>query len=191
MFVKKMAVYCGASLGNEPIYQQAAVALAAWMKENHYDLVYGGGNIGLMGTVADTLLAEGGEVIGVMPTFLMEREIAHNGITKMHTVSDMHARKKKMIELADVYLALPGGPGTLEEISEVISWGRVGEHMNPCILYNVNGYYDLLAAFFDKMVETNFLTAADRAKIFISDSLEEIGAFIDSYEPPMIRQYKK
>ena len=84
----------------------------------------------------------------------------------------MHARKKKMIELADVYLALPGGPGTLEEISEVISWGRVGEHMNPCILYNVNGYYDLLAAFFDKMVETNFLTAADRAKIFISDSLE-------------------
>lgn len=95
-----------------------------------------------------------------------------------------------MIELADVYLALPGGPGTLEEISEVISWGRVGEHMNPCILYNVNGYYDLLVAFFDKMVETNFLTAADRAKIFISDSLEEIGAFIDSYEPPMIRQYK-
>ena len=94
MFVKKMAVYCGASLGNEPIYQQAAVALAAWMKENHYDLVYGGGNVGLMGTVADTLLAEGGEVIGVMPTFLMEREIAHNGITKMHTVSDMHARKK-------------------------------------------------------------------------------------------------
>ena len=88
-----------------------------------------------------------------------------------------------------MYLALPGGPGTLEEISEVISWGRVGEHMNPCILYNVNGYYDLLALF-DKMVETNFLTAADRAKIFISDSLEEIGAFIDSYEPPMIRQYK-
>lgn len=153
--------------------------------------VYCGANVGLMGAVADTLLAEGGEVIGVMPTFLMEREIAHNGITKMHTVSDMHARKKKMIELADVYLALPGGPGTLEEISEVISWGRVGEHMNPCNLYNVNGYYDLLAAFFDKMVETSFLTAADRAKIFISDSLEEICAFIDSYEPPMVRQYKK
>ncbi|MEF3840704.1 LOG family protein, partial [Enterococcus faecalis] len=97
MFVKKMAVYCGASLGNEPIYQPAAVELAAWMKENHYYLVYGVCNVGLMGTVADTLLAEGGEVSGVMPTFLMEREIAHNGITTMHTVSDMHARKKKMI----------------------------------------------------------------------------------------------
>lgn len=185
-----MAVYCGANVGNSPVYQEAAEKLALWMKENQYDLVYGGGNVGLMGTVADTLLAAGGEAIGVMPTFLMERELAHTGLTKMYVVQDMHERKKKMIQLADVYLALPGGPGTLEEITEVISWGRVGEHRNPCILYNVNGYYDLLAAFFDQMVETGFLTDTDREKILISDSLEVIQAFIANYTPPAIRQYK-
>ena len=185
-----MAVYCGANVGNSPVYQEAAEKLALWMKENQYDLVYGGGNVGLMGTVADTLLAAGGEAIGVMPTFLMERELAHTGLTKMYVVQDMHERKKKMIQLADVYLALPGGPGTLEEITEVISWGRVGEHRKPCILYNVNGYYDLLAAFFDQMVETGFLTDTDREKILISDSLEVIQAFIANYTPPAIRQYK-
>lgn len=160
--------------------------LVVWMKENYYDLVYGGGNVGLMGMVVDMFLVEGGEVIGVMFIFLMEWEIVYNGIIKMYIVSDMYVCKKKMIELVDVYLVLFGGFGMLEEISEVIFWGWVGEYMNFCILYNVNGYYDLLVVFFDKMVEINFLIEVDWVKIFILDFLEEIGVFIDFYELLMI-----
>lgn len=189
--MKKMAVYCGASVGTKPIYQERTKELGEWMGTHKYDLVYGGGNVGLMGVLADTVLANGGKAIGVMPTFLLERELAHQHITEMHIVNDMHERKRKMIDLADCYIALPGGPGTLEEISEVVSWGRVGEHQNPCIFFNVDGYYDLLADFFDKMVETGFLTAADRSKIFFSDDLKEIQQFITSYTPPKIRSYKK
>jgi uncharacterized protein (TIGR00730 family) len=152
-------------------------------------LVYGGGKVGLMGLLADTVIATGGNVIGVMPTFLVEREIAHQNLTEMYIVKDMHERKRKMIDLADCYLALPGGPGTLEEISEVVSWGRVGEHQNPCIFFNINGYYDLLASFFDQMVREGFLTKADRQKIFFSADLAEIRQFIDNYTPPEIRTY--
>ncbi|WP_086315381.1 hypothetical protein A5821_002865 [Enterococcus sp. 7F3_DIV0205] len=187
----KMAVYCGASEGNKTIYQEQTKELGHWMSNNAYDLVYGGGNVGLMGILADTVIANGGQAIGVMPTFLLERELAHQNITEMHIVNDMHERKRKMIDLADCYLALPGGPGTLEEISEVVSWGRVGEHQNPCIFFNVNGYYDLLANFFDNMVGEGFLTEADREKIFFSDDLEQIQQFISEYTPPEIRSYKK
>lgn len=143
-----MAVYCGASTGNSVLYQARTEELGRWMSNNGYDLVFGGGKVGLMGILADTVIENGGKAIGVMPTFLMERELAYQAITEMHIVSDMHERKRKMIDLADCYLALPGGPGTLEEISEVVSWGRVGEHQNPCVFFNVDGYYDLLAAFF-------------------------------------------
>lgn len=189
-FMKKMAVYCGASLGNKTIYQEQTKELGQWMSQNGYDLVYGGGNVGLMGILADTVIEKGGKVIGIMPSFLLERELAHQHITEMHEVRDMHERKRKMIDLADCYLALPGGPGTLEEISEVVSWGRVGEHQNPCIFFNVDGYYDLLADFFDKMAADGFLTQTDREKIFFSDSLEEIQQFIDTYTPPTVRKYK-
>ncbi|EOH98267.1 decarboxylase [Enterococcus haemoperoxidus ATCC BAA-382] len=188
--MKKMAVYCGASVGNKAIYQEQTKKLGQWMHDNEYDLVYGGGNVGLMGSLADTVIENGGKAIGVMPTFLLERELAHQNITEMHIVNDMHERKRKMIDLADCYLALPGGPGTLEEISEVVSWGRVGEHQNPCIFFNVDGYYDLLAEFFDKMVADGFLTKEDRDKIFFSDDLAEIQQFIEAFTPPAIRQYK-
>ncbi|WP_207696483.1 hypothetical protein DOK67_0001404 [Enterococcus sp. DIV0212c] len=188
--MKKIAVYCGASVGNKSIYQERTKELGQWMSNNQYDLVYGGGNVGLMGILADTVIENSGKAIGVMPTFLLDRELAHQGITEMHIINDMHERKRKMIDLADCYLALPGGPGTLEEISEVVSWGRVGEHQNPCIFFNVDGYYDLLAEFFDKMVADGFLTKEDRAKIYFSDSLDEIQQFIDTFIPPTIRQYK-
>lgn len=189
-FMKKMAVYCGASVGNKTIYQERTQELGQWLTTNEYELVYGGGNVGLMGTLADTVLAHGGKAIGVMPSFLLQRELAHQDLTEMHIVKDMHERKRKMIDLADCYLALPGGPGTLEEISEVVSWGRVGEHQNPCIFFNVDGYYDLLAEFFDKMVTDGFLTKEDRKKIFFSDSLEAIKEYINEFTPPTIRQYK-
>lgn len=189
MKLKRIAVYCGASKGNNPLYEQAAIELGEWIVKHHYELVYGGGKAGLMGLIADTVLKRNGVVTGVIPTFLKDRELAHDGLKELIVVSNMHERKAKMIELANCYIALPGGPGTLEEITEVISWGRIGQHKNPCIFYNVNGYYDLLEQFYDKMVTEDFLTQSDRDKILISSDLTEIDAFIESYIPPNIRKY--
>lgn len=189
--MKRMAVYCGASVGNSPLYQEQTEKLGKWLAENQIGLVYGGGDVGLMGSLADTVLSHDGEVIGVMPTFLVEREIAHPKLTELIIVGDMHERKKKMLDLADAYIALPGGPGTLEEISEAISWARVGEHGNPCVLLNINGYYDLLAAFFDHMVSEGFLSPADREKILITDSLETAADFITNFTAADIRTYEK
>lgn len=188
--MKRIAVYCGASKGNNSIYEEATVRLGNWIVDHEYELVYGGGKAGLMGLIADTVLKREGVVTGVIPTFLQDRELAHTGLNELIVVSNMHERKAKMIELAQCYIALPGGPGTLEEITEVISWGRIGQHVHPCVFYNVNGYYDLVGQFYDKMVQEGFLTAEDRQKILISSSLDEIHTFIEVYTPPVIRQYK-
>ncbi|OOF69409.1 TIGR00730 family Rossman fold protein [Rodentibacter caecimuris] len=184
-----ITVYCGASLGNEPVYQTSAVRLGKWIAEHHHKLVYGGGRVGLMGVIADTVLAFGGEVVGVMPSFLCERELAHIGLTELIIVDSMSERKKKMIELGDAYIALAGGPGTLEEISEVISWSRIGQNANPCILFNQNGYYDPLKMMFEQMVQSGFLTEEDYQKILFSDDLAEIDEFISTYHPPKVRRY--
>lgn len=184
-----ITVYCGASLGNNLTHEQAARDLGKWIAERQHTLVYGGGKAGLMGVVADSALANGGQVIGVMPTFLQQRELAHQGLTQMITVETMSERKQKMIELGNVYIALAGGPGTLEEIIEVISWARIGQNNNPCILFNRDGYYNALQAFFDNMVAQGFLTQADRDKTLFSDDLAEIESFIESYTPPEVRKY--
>lgn len=186
----KITVYCGASVGNNVAHQQAAIALGQWIAARQYTLVYGGGNAGLMGLLANTVLENGGKVIGIMPTFLQERELAHTGLTEMITVRSMPERKSKMIELGDVYIALAGGPGTLEEITEVISWARIGQNNNPCILFNSDGYYEPLKAFFDNMVVQGFLTQTDRDKTLFSADLGEIGAFIADYTPPEVRKYE-
>ncbi|BFU59280.1 MULTISPECIES: TIGR00730 family Rossman fold protein [Rodentibacter] len=184
-----VTVYCGANLGNDPIYQAAAVKIGKWIAGNHHKLIYGGGGAGLMGVVADTVLSQGGDVIGIIPTFLAERELAHQGLTQLITVDSMSERKKMMIELGQVYIALAGGPGTLEEISEVISWARIGQNSNPCILFNQNDYYEPLKIMFDQMVKSGFLTLADRQKILFSDNLSEIEQFIVNYQPPQVRRY--
>lgn len=185
----KITVYCGASVGNNAAHQQAAISLGQWIAARQYTLVYGGGNAGLMGLLANTVLENGGKVIGIMPTFLQARELAHTGLTEMITVRSMPERKSKMIELGDVYIALAGGPGTLEEITEVISWARIGQNNNPCILFNSDGYYEPLKAFFDNMVVQGFLTQTDRDKTLFSADLGEIGAFIADYTPPEVRKY--
>lgn len=185
----KVAVYCGASHGNNKIYINKTIELAKWIANNNNSLVFGGGNVGLMGTVADSVLENGGEVIGVMPNFLAEREIAHKGLTKMHLVKSMHERKSKMIDLADCFIALPGGPGTLEEITEVISWGRIGQQLKPCILFNINGFYNNLRHQYDLMVSEGFLSEDDRSKILFTDSFDEIESFIECYNPPDVRTY--
>lgn len=184
-----IAVYCGASYGKNNAYQEAARKVGKWIAEKNNRLVYGGGKAGLMGVVADEVLKHNGEVIGIIPTFLAERELSHPRLTSLETVDSMSERKNKMIALGDCYIALPGGPGTLEEISEVISWARVGQNQNPCILFNQNGYYNSLARFYDEMVEEGFLTKEDRERILFSDSLEEIEAFILNYTPPEVRTY--
>ena len=177
-----IAVYCAASQSNGSTFDERAEELGKWMAQKNHTLVYGGGNTGLMGVVATSVMKSGGEVIGVMPQFFVEREIAKKDITKLHIVETMSERKNKMIELSEVYIALPGGPGTLEEIAEVVSWVRVGQTNGICIFYNMEGYYDHLEAFFSHMVTTNLLSQEDRKQIYFVKSLEEIEKLIENYE---------
>lgn len=177
----KITVFCGANNGQSELYKENAIELGEWIAKNNHTLVYGGGKVGLMGIIADTVLGNGGEVIGIMPQFLVDREISHTGITEFIIVDDMSVRKDKLVDLGDVFVALPGGPGTLEEISQVISWVRVGKKDAPCILMNVDGYYDFLEQYFDKMVEEGFLTKEDRERTLFTDSVAEMQEFIRNY----------
>ena len=177
----KITVFCGAKNGRNEAYKENAMEVGKWIATNNHTLVYGGGKIGLMGVIADTVLENRGEVIGIMPQFLVDREISHTGITEFIIVDDMSERKTKLVDLGDVFIALPGGPGTLEEISQVISWVRVGKKDAPCILMNVDGYYDFLEQYFDKMVKEGFLTKEDRARTLFAKSVSEMGEFIDNY----------
>ena len=177
----QITVFCGANNGKSESYIENATELGEWIADNNHTLVYGGGKIGLMGVIADTVLENRGEVIGIMPQFLVDREISHTGITEFIIVDDMSVRKAKLVDLGDVFIALPGGPGTLEEISQVISWVRVGKKDAPCILMNVDGFYDFLEQYFDKMVEEGFLTREDREKTLFAKNLVEMEEFIVNY----------
>lgn len=159
-----ITVYCGASTGSEPIYKQKASELGEWMAAHGITLVYGGGRTGLMGKLANAVLANGGKVIGVIPEFLKTAEEVHTGLTKLITVETMSQRKEIMLNLGDAFIALPGGAGTLEEISEAISAARLGRHAKPCMLYNIRGCYDHLEKLFDHMVKAGFLNQAGREK---------------------------
>ncbi|MGX7352332.1 TIGR00730 family protein [Enterococcus canis] len=186
-----IVVYCGANPGLDPHFEAAARKLGRWIATAGHRLIFGGGKVGLMGAVADEVLAAGGEVIGIMPSFLHERELAHPHLTELKLVATMDERKQQMLALGDVCLALPGGAGTLEEITEVISWARIGQNDNPCILFNEQNYYAPLAAMYDAMVTQGFLSAEDREKTLFSDSLPEIEAFIATYTPPKTRTYQQ
>ena len=178
----RITVFCGANNGKSELYIKNATELGEWIADNNHTLVYGGGKIGLMGVIADTVLENRGEVIGIMPQFLVDREISHTGITEFIIVDDMSDRKTKLVDFGDVFIALPGGPGTLEEISQVISWVRVGKKDAPCILMNVDGYYDFLEQYFDKMVAEGFLTIEDRKNTLFTDNIEEMERFIFNYK---------
>lgn len=178
----RITIFCGANNGKSELYKENAIELGKWIANKNHTLVYGGGKIGLMGVIADTVLENSGEVIGIMPQFLVDREISHTGITEFVIVDDMSERKTQLVDLGDAFIALPGGPGTLEEISQVISWVRVGKKDAPCILMNVNGYYDFLEQYFDKMVEDGFLTKEDRKRTLFTDSIDEMEEFIVNYK---------
>ncbi len=189
--MKNIAVYCGASEGNDKTFRDAAVNLGRWLVENDLNLVYGGGGVGLMEILAHEVLANGGKVYGIMPQELVDRGAAYDGLTDLKVVSNMSERKELMLSMSDGCIALPGGPGTLEEIIEAFSWARLGDNNNPCVMYNVKGYYDDLKNMFDLMAEKGFITSKDRSKLFFSNSLENIGTFMSCYIPPKIRQYSK
>ena len=171
--VRRVAVYCGSAVGSNPAYLAEARALGAAIAAAGLGLVYGGTNIGLMGAVADAALAGGAHAIGVLPELLAGREIAHDGLTQLELVPSMHERKARMAELADAFLVLPGGYGTLEELLEVVTWAQLGLHAKPCIVINTAGYWDGLLAFLDTSVAAGFIKAKNRELVQVAASAEE------------------
>lgn len=167
--VQRLCVFCGSSSGKDPGYAADAAALGTLLAERGIGVVYGGGQVGLMGTVADAALAAGGEVTGVIPEHLMRAEIAHHGLTELHVVADMHERKATMARLSDGFLALPGGAGTLEELFEVWTWAQLGLHAKPVGMLDVRGYYSRLAEFLDHTVTEGFLNHATRDLVTIDE----------------------
>jgi uncharacterized protein (TIGR00730 family) len=165
--MRRICVFCGSSAGNHPAYAEAARAMGALLAKRGIGLVYGGGNVGLMGIVADAVMAHGGEAIGVIPQPLADREIAHTGITELRVVDSMHTRKAMMAELSDGFVAMPGGVGTFEEFFEVVTWTQLGVHRKPCGLLNVNAFYTPLAAFIDQAVSEGFIKPVHRAAIIV------------------------
>jgi uncharacterized protein (TIGR00730 family) len=169
---RRICVFCGSSSGSRPCYVAAAASLARHLTAQGIGIVYGGGRTGLMGTLADAAIEAGGEVIGIMPDILVEREVAHQGLADLRVVGSMHERKALMAELSDAFIALPGGFGTFEEFCEVVTWTQLGLHTKPCGLLNIESYYDPLLALFDHAMSEGFLKAIHR-RIVISDTCVE------------------
>lgn len=183
MSLKSVCVFCGANAGTVPAYTEAAVALGRALAERNLTLVYGGGAVGLMGIVADAALAAGGEVIGIIPQSLMDKEIGHKSLTRLEVVDGMHARKARMAELSDAFIALPGGLGTLEELFEVWTWGQLGYHGKPLGLLEVNGFYSKLTAFLDHIVGEGFVRAPHRDMLQVSESPDSLLDALDHWQP--------
>ncbi|HXG67464.1 MAG TPA: TIGR00730 family Rossman fold protein [Blastocatellia bacterium] len=187
--MKRICVYCGSNNGARAAYADAARAIGMALTRRGISLVYGGGCVGLMGIVADTVLAEGGEVIGVIPEALVAREVAHKGLFDLRVVSSMHERKALMADLSDAFIALPGGLGTLEEFCEITTWAQLGLHRKPCGLLNVEGYYDPLLAFLDHAVAERFVRPEHRSFILADSDPERLLDALMSYQPPTLHKW--
>jgi uncharacterized protein (TIGR00730 family) len=187
--MRRVCVYAGSNFGAHPAYAEGARKLATELAQRSIGLVYGGGNVGLMGVLADTAMAAGGEVIGVMPRALIEREIGHRGITELREVDSMHERKALMADLSDAFVAVPGGIGTLEELIEVYTWSQLGLHRKGCGLLNVNGYYDALAAFLDHAVAEAFLKPEHRGILTVASDPAELLDRLAAFEPPTVGKW--
>lgn len=181
--MKSICVYCGSSAGASEVYAEGARALAQQMVKDNIALVYGGGNVGLMGVIATEVIRLGGEATGVIPKALLDKELGHNGLTRLHIVKDMHERKAMMAELSDGFIAMPGGMGTLEELFEVLTWAQLGFHYKPIGLLNVSGFYDNLIAFIEHLVSQRFLTAEQSLLMMHEADPAELLQRFKTYKP--------
>jgi uncharacterized protein (TIGR00730 family) len=185
----RLCIFCGSSPGARPDYGAATEELAKLLAERGIGIVYGGASVGLMGLLADTALAAGGEVIGVIPAALQRKEIGHTGLTHLEVVSSMHERKALMAELSNGFIALPGGSGTLEELFEVFTWSQLGLHRKACALLNVAGYYAGLETFLDHAVNERFLRPEHRAMLLCEDTPEAVLDALERFEPPVVDKW--
>lgn len=181
--MRSVCVYCGSNAGARPAYADKAVQLGDRLAREGLAVVYGGGNVGLMGIVADAALAAGGEVIGVIPQQLVGWEVAHQGLTRLDIVANMHERKARMFDLSDGFIALPGGFGTLDEMFEMLTWRQLGLGDKPCAFLDVEGFYEPLADMMDRMVEERFLHADQRRDLWHGDDLDTLIDWMRAYEP--------
>ena len=187
--MKRICVYLGSNPGFDPAYAQATKRLAHELIKRGLGLVYGGSDVGLMGLIANTCLEAGGEVIGVIPERLVEKEVAHNGLTKRFVVKSMHERKQKMADLSDGFIALPGGIGTLEEFFEALTWNQLGYHAKPCGLLDVKGYYTCLAEHMDRMVLNGFLVQEHRGMVLTDATPDGLLDQFETYDPPQVDKW--
>ncbi|MEO5940486.1 MAG: TIGR00730 family Rossman fold protein [Candidatus Limnocylindrales bacterium] len=182
--LRSICVFCGASTGRDPRYAAAAAAVGERLAQRGIRLVYGGGRLGLMGAVADAALAAGGEVVGVIPRGLVDRELAHPGLSQLDVVGTLHERKARMSDLADAFIALPGGLGTLEELAEVLSWAQLELHAKPIGLLDVDGYFEALESFLDRAVAAGFVAARHRGLLLRDEDLDGLLEQFAAWEPP-------
>jgi uncharacterized protein (TIGR00730 family) len=187
--LRSICVFCGSNSGARTAYSDAAAALGRILAERKLRLVYGGAAVGLMGALADAALAAGGEVVGVIPAALVEREIAHIGLTELHPVRSMHERKAMMADLADAFIALPGGAGTLEETFEIWTWGQLGHHRKPVGLLNVEGFFDRLLAFLDHVRSEQFMRREHRDMLLVERNPARLLDRFGSYAPPVVEKW--
>ena len=187
--MKRICVFCGSSPGANPLYLETAQRVGEFLAQNNVDLVYGGGRVGLMGKVADAVMANGGKAIGVIPEQLAVREVAHAGLSELHVVDSMHQRKAIMAELADGFIALPGGFGTFEEFFEIVTWAQLGIHQKPCALLNIGGFYDALIALIDYSTDQKFIRLEHRSLVLVDSSIDMLYQKMREFVPPVIEKW--
>ncbi|KGM52131.1 lysine decarboxylase [Lysobacter concretionis Ko07 = DSM 16239] len=181
--MKSVCVYCGSHSGSRPVYAERAAELGNQLAEQGLAVIYGGGNVGLMGIMADAALAAGGEVIGVIPEQLVTWEVAHRGLTRQEVVGNMHERKARMFELSDGFIALPGGFGTLDEMFEMLTWRQLGLGNKPCAFLDVDGFYEPLIAMMDRMVGEHFVNAEQRLDLWHGEDIDGMLSWMQAYRP--------
>ncbi len=190
--MRRLCVFCGSKLGSDHAHRSAARRLGALLASRSIGLVYGGGDVGLMGVLADAVLAAGGEAVGVIPQALVDFEVAHRGLTELRVVHTMHERKALMAELSDAFLALPGGMGTMDEIFEALTWKQLDIHRKPCGLLNTSGYYDHLLALLDRFVAEGFLSPGNRELLIVRQDAAELLDALAAHQPaPGVKDYDR
>ncbi|MGK9044384.1 TIGR00730 family Rossman fold protein [Mammaliicoccus vitulinus] len=189
--MKRIAVFCGASKGNDPIYVEQAYALGKYLAENHYELIYGAGSTGMMGALANGVIDHDGIAIGIMPKFLGEREITHDSLTEYHVVETMHERKQMMSDMADAFIMLPGGAGSLEEFFEIYTWAQIGIHHKPIAALNIKQFFNPLSSMINHLISTEFVSKDYKNLAIIEDEIDTLFHSMNKAQPVKLRDYQK